>query len=882
MKHLGLLLIAPMLLHLQTPMLLHAQTSVEGGTFSAQDPAAKQAYEQTVLPYLRQHCFECHDAKKAKAGLRLDELGTDFLAGKTADTWHEVINSINIGEMPPEEVKRRPDPSQSFAVVEWVGRELKNADKMTRMAGGKILSRRLNRSEYLNTVRDLLQLDEKWVQALKEELPSDGKAEGFDRLGSALFFDETQLSAYVHVAGMLTQRAIVDDEHAPPVVKPTTVEFGKNLRPRRKAEISEYIKGTAIDPGPSTIEKTDVGLLYLQSLGYGNLSNSLINRENGVTKDGYYRIRVKAGAYAGVLERPVRLLFTYMRRTPLETSAELEITAPIDSPEEVEVIMFLRKPPEGAGEMMIKWTGLNDIVIRNPEVVKLTNRLRVAAPKPAKLVAAKAPSAEVDAAKAEIEEIKAASIAYAQQPDAVATIYNPEHDRTKTPRLHLVSMTFEGPIEKEWPPKSHVAFFPGGMKEDPAQVREMFARLLPHAYRRYVTEGEIEQFVALTAQAKQKFNLSHVDAVRYSVQTLLTSPEFLLLFEPSAPNAPLRALSDFELATRLSYFLWSTMPDSELLRVAAAGKLREPAVRQAQVKRMLAHPMARQFAENFAGQWLGVREYDSVIPALDYKDYDAALREANQEEPIAFFEEVLRNDLSVLNFIDSDFTMANERLAKFYGIPNVAGEEFRRAALQPEQHRGGVLTMAGLLTYLSDGTRTQPVRRGAWILEEIFNNPPAPPPPNAGEIQPNASGKNLTVRERLEMHRNEPTCASCHAKIDPLGLALENYDAIGAWRTKQNGEGFRSGNAPAIDATGKLPSGREFKNPGEFKQALLAEKDRFARALTQKVLTYALGRPVGYTDTDTVEQITAQLAANQYRMHSLIQAVVGSEPFLTK
>ncbi len=851
----------------------------------AQDPAAKQAYEQTVLPYLRQHCFECHDAKKAKAGLRLDTLGTNFLAGKTADTWHEAINKINIGDMPPEEVKRRPDPKQSFAVVEWVGRELKNAEKMARMAGGKILSRRLNRSEYLNTVRDLLQLDEKWVQALKDELPSDGKAEGFDRLGSALLFDETQLAAYVNTAGKLVQKAIVDKEVAP-VGKTSSLEPGKSWKPRiDKVEVIQYQKDTLIAPGPGTSEKTEVGgVLYFQMPKYGNLSVGLL-REDSVPQDGYYRIRVKAGAYAGDSGRPVRMLFTYMQGTQLEVNAEVEITAPIDKPEYAEVIVFLRKPAEPKSYpngIHTRWTGLTDLVISQPELDKLTNLRIQRAIKVERLIEAKAPAADIAAAKAEVEKAIAAARAYSQQPDAVANIYNPKYDRTKTPRLHLLSLEFEGPIEKEWPPKSHVALFPGGMKDDPAQVREMFARLLPRAYRRPAAAGEVEQFVALTAQAKQKFKLTHVEAVRYGVQTLLSSPEFLLLFEPSAPNAPKRGLGDFELATRLSYFLWSTMPDDELLRVAVAGKLRDPAVRQAQVKRMLAHPLARQFAENFAGQWLGVREFESVMPAKDYKDYDAALREANHEEPIAFFEEVLRKDLPVLNFIASDFTMANERLAKFYGIPNVTGAEFRRVALQPEQHRGGVLTMAGLLTYLADGTRTLPVRRGAWILEQILNDPPAPPPPNAGEIQPNVKGKNLTIRQRLEMHRNEPTCASCHAKIDPFGLALENYDAIGAWRTQQNGEGFRGGGAPAIEAAGKLPSGREFKTPAEFKQALLAEKDRFARALTQKVLTYALGRPVGYTDTATVEQITTQLAANQYRMHSLIQAVVASEPFLTK
>jgi hypothetical protein len=324
------------------------------------------------------------------------------------------------------------------------------------------------------------------------------------------------------------------------------------------------------------------------------------------------------------------------------------------------------------------------------------------------------------------------------------------------------------------------------------------------------------------------------------------------------------------------------MPDEELSRLAAENKLHEPATLNAQVKRMLAAPQARAFAENFAGQWLHVRDFDSVTPAKDYKDYDTALRAAGREEPIAFFEEVVRKNLPITSFISSDFAMVNERLAKFYGLDGVSGNEFRRVSLTPGMHRGGVLTMAGLLTYLSDGTRTLPVRRGAFILDEIFNDPPPPPPPNAGEIQPNASGKKLTVRQRLEKHRAETTCASCHAKIDPLGLALENFDAIGAWREKQNGEGFKGQKEPPIDASGKLPSGREFKTPEEFKEALLAEKDRFARAFTQKMLTYAIGRPVGYTDTATVDTITQKLAADQYQMQTLIQAIVTSEPFLTK
>jgi hypothetical protein len=297
---------------------------------------------------------------------------------------------------------------------------------------------------------------------------------------------------------------------------------------------------------------------------------------------------------------------------------------------------------------------------------------------------------------------------------------------------------------------------------------------------------------------------------------------------------------------------------------------------------MIKSPKSRALAENFAGQWLHVRDYESVMPGNEYKEYDNALRDAEAEEPLAFFEEIMRQNLSILNFIQSDFTMLNERLAKFYGIPDIEGPAFRRVALKPEYQRGGVLTMGGLLTYLADGTRTLPVRRGAFILEEIFNSPPPPPPPNAGEIQPNVKGNNLTVRQRLEQHRSDTTCASCHAKIDPLGLALENYDAIGAWRERQNGEGFRGPKAPPIDISGTLSNGRSFTTPAEFKVALLAEKERFAYAFTQKMLTYALGRPVGYIDNDTVKRITTVLEKNDYHLQDLLIGVITSEPFLTK
>jgi hypothetical protein len=297
---------------------------------------------------------------------------------------------------------------------------------------------------------------------------------------------------------------------------------------------------------------------------------------------------------------------------------------------------------------------------------------------------------------------------------------------------------------------------------------------------------------------------------------------------------------------------------------------------------MLADPKSEQLVHNFAGQWLSAREFGSIQPAADYKNYDKALELASKQEPYEFFAEVLKKNLPITSFLSSDFVVVNERLAKHYGIAGVEGPEFRRVAIGPEHHRGGVLGMAGLMTYLADGTRTLPMRRGKWVLTELFNDPPNNPPPNAGEIQPNTSGKNLTVRERIERHRRDAICASCHAKLDPYGLALENYDAIGQWRERANGEGFRGPKTPLLDVSGAFPDGKKFATLDEFKAGLLTKKDQFARAFSTKMLTYALCRPVGYTDRRLVDELTEELRRNDYRMQSLICAIVASEAFNTK
>jgi hypothetical protein len=325
------------------------------------------------------------------------------------------------------------------------------------------------------------------------------------------------------------------------------------------------------------------------------------------------------------------------------------------------------------------------------------------------------------------------------------------------------------------------------------------------------------------------------------------------------------------------------MPDDALFELADAGKLRDPAVLAGQVDRMLADPKSAALVQGFGAQWLRTDEFRNFKPdEYIYKEYNDKLGAAMVGQTLAFFEHVLRNDLPVSTFLDSDFTLANATLAKFYGIPGVTGDAFSVVKLPPDSPRGGLLGQAGVMLRGSDGNRTKPVTRGVYVREVLFNDPPDPPPPNVGEIEPNVEGKKLTVRDRLLQHQKIEACASCHRGIDPYGLALENFNVIGAWRDRQDGEDFRGGDGPPIDATGKLPNGKSFADYKEFKLRLVEQKDRFRRALAEKMFTYAAGRAPEAADRGTIDRCTGAMTAGPDTLHTLIKTIVASEAFQTK
>jgi mono/diheme cytochrome c family protein len=432
-----------------------------------------------------------------------------------------------------------------------------------------------------------------------------------------------------------------------------------------------------------------------------------------------------------------------------------------------------------------------------------------------------------------------------------------------------------GPTDTELVyPAGHARIIPRSPKpgEETRLAREQLGQFASRAWRRPATDDEVNRlakFVTMGMAAGGSFE----QGMQLALQAVLVSPQFLFRWEldPRDQAGAARQLTDYELASRLSYFVWSSLPDDELTALAAANQLRQPEVLAAQLKRMLADPKAWGLVENFAGQWLQVRSLD-ITPDPDlFPTFDEPLRRAMQQETLLFFQAVMLEDLSLAALLNADFTFVNERLARHYGIPGVKGDDFQRVKLPPEQHRGGILTQGSILALTSNPTRTSPVNRGKWILEQILGTPPPPPPPNVPELE-GAPGVDATasLRIRTEQHRANPDCATCHEKMDPLGFAFENFDAIGGWRD-------RDGEHP-IDPSGKLPDGREFKGPGELKQMLM-QGDNFARTVTEKMLTFALGRGLEYYDKCAVDEIVAALKRNDLRFSTLILEVIKSRPF---
>ncbi len=814
-------------------------------------------FEKDVAPFLKTHCLRCHGPEKPQGGFRVDTLVADFAVRENASAWIEVRDRINRGEMPPEE-EPRPPIDQLSAVSDWIAGGLRAAERAALRSGGQVLLRRLNRHEYTHTVADLLHMKFPSGESPLDVLPPDGTVDGFDKVSAALLVDPSLMELYYRVARRVADRAIVD---GPPEYPTEKMRLEFEDIPQSGA-IGYLVTRLGMQPVEGGLQLVQGSTRSFGMLRYPG------RRDNNVAPvNGFYRFTVKAGGAPGANGDVPRLRLTHSHPdAKMQHVMEVGVTAPWDQPKEYSVVV----PRDTLGnELSVTLVNETELYMGQRPGENFMRR-----------------SGEHGDRNEFAEVIRLAGRKTAEGWGGDRSTPDPEKlDLTQFPRLFLDYLEVEGPLYEQWPPRSHTTLLTGGdnAPQNLDYAREIFSKFLPRAWRRPLRPGEVDPILKVVATELASGQSFH-EAVRVGLTAALTSPNFLYLAEPQRqPNAKQQALNDYELASRLSYFLWSSMPDDELFRLAAEGKLRSPQTLASQVDRMLADPKIERFVNGFAGQWLRTETFLAFAPDRSlYRSFDDRLAASMVREPLEFFRTILAEDLSVRNFIDSDFLVVNDRLAKHYGLNDVEGEEFRRVERPAGSPRGGLLGMAGVHLAGSDGQRTKPVSRAVYIREVLFNDPPNPPPANVGEIEPNIRGAKLTVRERLLQHQKIESCAACHRGLDPHGLALENFNVIGAWRDNQDGEDFRGSNTPPIDASGRLPGGLSFASFEEYRTALLGRADRLRRSLAEKLLVYALGRPIEPTDDSTLTAAATSMAASDDSLRSLIQFLVASQPFQTK
>jgi hypothetical protein len=760
--------------------------------------------------FLEKHCLKCHCGEKPKAGLSLEPFRDSLSLIKQRTVWNDVLRKIATGEMPPNG-QLRPTVASSVAFTDLVKAVFDHADRNAKPDPGRVTMRRLNRVEYRNTIRDLTGV----AFDPTEDFPSDDIGHGFDNIGDVLTLSPVLMERYLAAAEQVMNKAIMPN---PPAV------------------IKRHLSSIYTEPASGDSAKLAVkGFRPMRTDGKRSIDVGPVNTPYKWERDGDYifRTRVYGERNGGKPLRVSILLYDKNLPNPSPTAALNKLSGNVFRPSRI------------LKTFTVKATKIDDAEILEVRVPALPNRYRM-------LIAIDKP---------------------------------PTNGPPAT--LWIQYLALEGPLDPR--PASHrqlLAATPG--KPQAEQTREVLSRFLRRAFRRPITKDELARSSRLATRMMASGE-NWETSIQFAMQAALCSPKFLFRAEldESPQSSKIRDLDEYQLASRLSYFLWSSMPDDTLLNLA--GKKQLTANLDAQVRRMLADPRASSLVQNFAMQWLQLKRLDFISPdGKLFPTFNAKLRSAMVRETELFIESVLREDRSILDLIDPDYTFLNEPLAKHYGIADtkgnaigqkpkkpggqrIKGELFRRVSLQ-SRVRGGLLTQASVLTVTSNPTRTSPVKRGRWVLEQILGAPPPPPPPNVPELSEEMKDISVaSLRERLEVHRRKVACANCHAKMDPIGFALENFDAVGAFRTKDG--------QFEIDATGEYTDGTKFTGPAELKSFVIQRKTEFVRCLTEKMMIYALGRGLEYYDRPTVEKIVKSLPAKEFKFSALITQIVKCDAF---
>jgi hypothetical protein len=827
---------------------LHAASAQEQ-TATAKDsgPASQDvSFEHTVQPFLAKNCSGCHNSKLKTADVDFTQFKTDASTDAAPELWEKAAEKLRTGAMPPKPMPR-PKQADIDVITKWMDAEVVRADLATKPDPGRLTAHRLNRAEYNNTVHDLLAIN--FHPA--DDFPQDDSGYGFDNNGDVLSMSPVLMERYMNAAEKVVHTALYGPEVLKPTLvrhQPTTREFGLEKMAKTEYDLTglstpnalhtmhqfpvtaDYTLRAAIEGRrPNGSEPVSIAIWLdgkqIQTLTIDAPSDGFSIDLFGAQRE--FRVHVPAGEHwlaASVLHIYEGLPASYGGPNPSKR--------PIPPPPDP--MKFVKVPPNATPEQLA--------ALRKEGEAKL------------------------------------------------------EKNRVPANRVYIHYLEVIGPFNPVTGPSAESrakVFICGHQHQHKASCPRLIVANFAHrAFRRPVSQSELEPYLKLYAQARKQGS-TFDDSIGVAMQAILVSPDFLFriehaeppattdkpLFLPTSYRSPTAAtqtpdfepISQYSLASRLSYFLWSTMPDDELMRCAEQHKLRNPEVLKAQVERMLRDPRSKALVDNFAGQWLELRRLESVSPDHDrFPQFDDYLRMSMRKETELFFQDVVQNDRSILDFLDSKTTFVNEKLADFYGIPGVKGTEFRKVSLEGT-NRSGLLTQASILTVSSYATRTSPVLRGKWILENFLNAPPPPPPPNVPRLDESKAGLAASIRQQMEEHRANPVCAGCHSKMDPLGFAFENYTAIGQWRSKDG--------PFDIDASGKLPDGRTFVGANQLEVLFRQQPNAFAECVTNKLLTYALGRGLERYDRPTVKSIVKHVAADDYRFSTLVLEIVNSLPF---
>lgn len=742
--------------------LLLATTPVQG--------AASLDFKKAAVPFMEKYCYECHGGKSTKADLDLKAIKDDKNILENHKLWRGVLQQVNSGEMPPKKFAHKPSPQDIEKFNNSLTESFAKAESKLKPDPGHVTMRRLNRTEYNNTVRDLLAVD----YNASENFPADDVGHGFDNIGDVLNISPVHLERYLDAAEGVAQRAVY-------VTLP---------KPSSRTTYSIFL-----EPGG-----------YRSENGTRPVTNATpeLFVSHDIKVAGEYVFRVRAASTNANDSEPVQMKLFLNDKEVLAVAVtnkvgrwrEFETKLEIPAGEQKFRAQFANRPGENADRMLF----INEFKVIGPADTRSEFMKRV---------------------------------------DAVGTD-KPEEQRIREVTEWFVTKAFRRPATKE---------------EVARYVRAFEAGLATHTNR---FNAGLQQLVKVT----------------------LCSPKFLFRTElddkPKVKDA--HPLDEYQLASRLSYFLWSSMPDEELFALAAKNQLSKNL--DAQVKRMLKDPKATSLVQNFGLQWLQIQRLTNFAPdSTLFPGFDERLRKSMLKETELFLAEIVREDHSILTLVDSDFTYLNRPLARHYGIEDKVfprgqrdwrrENDFVRVKL-PDQSRGGLLTQASILTVTSNPTRTSPVKRGKWVLEQILGTPPPPAPPGVEELEAQHELKG-SLRQRMEQHRANPACANCHQQMDAMGFAFENFDAVGRFRTKDGND--------VIDPSGTLPDGQSFQGPGELKNILKGKKDLVARNVTEKLMTYALGRGLEYYDERTIKQVVGNLAQNEYKFSTLVSSIVQSDPF---